>query len=124
MQYRSAWAPPPSRVRRRRLAYAVASAVVAVGIVGSYLVGAVPRLVLIGVFGPLALAFEFGVQAYESFCVSLALLGRYDFRAEGSGRGRVTDPTNRRGDQRYALRISVVCVGLAAGVTAILVLLL
>ena len=122
MSYRPAQCNIGRRGRWRRAAFAAVSALVAAAFVGAYLVGAIPRLLLIGVFAPLAVAIEFAVQAYESFCVSLALLGRYDFRGEDgeSERGRVTDPANRRDDQLYALRISVVSVTLAAVVTAVL----
>lgn len=124
MSYRPAQCNIGHRGRRRRAASAVVSGLVAAAFVVAYLVGAVPQLLLIGVFAPLALAFEFAFQAYESFCVGLALLGRYDFSAEDGGTGRVTDPSNRRDDQLYALRISVASVGLAAVVTAGLVAIL
>ncbi|WP_435067800.1 hypothetical protein [Haloplanus sp. C73] len=118
MSYRPAQCNIGRRQRYWRAALACVSFLVAVGIVVAYAVGALPGLLLIGVFAPLALAFEFGIQAYESFCVTLALLGKYDFADES---GRVTDPTNRRDDRRYALRISAVSVALAALLTVALV---
>lgn len=121
MSYRPAQCNIGRRQRRRRAAYAVVSALAAAAFVVAYLVGAIPRLLLIGVFAPLALAFEFAVQAYESFCVGLALLGRYDFSDGGGSTGPVTDPANRRDDRLYALRITVASVVLAAVVTAGLV---
>jgi hypothetical protein len=124
VSYRPAQCNVGRRGRRRRAAFALASALVAAGVVVAYLVGVIPRLLLIGVFAPLALAFEFGVQAYESFCVTFALLGRYDFSDEGGERGRVADPANRRDDRLYALRITVASVVLAAVVTAGLFLVL
>jgi len=124
MSYRPAQCNIDQRGRRRRAALAVVAALVAGGMVAAYIVGVIPRLLLIGVFAPLAVAIEFAVQAYESFCVSLALLGRYDFRAGEGETGRVTDPANRRDDRLYALRISVVSVLLAAVVTAALFLIL
>jgi hypothetical protein len=108
------------RQRRQRAAYAGVSALGAAAFVVAYLVGAIPQLLRIGVFAPLSLAFEFTLQAYESFCVGLALLGKYDFSGEGET-GGVTDPSNRRDDRLYALRITVVSVTLAALVTAVLV---
>jgi len=121
VSYRPAQCNIGRRGRRRRAAYAGVSALVAVAFVVAYLVGAIPRLLLIGVFAPLALAIEYAVQAYESFCVGFALLGKYDFSGEGGSTGRVSDPSNRRDDQVYALRITAVSVALAALVTVALV---
>jgi hypothetical protein len=118
MSYQPAQCNIGRRQRYWRAALACVSLLVAVGIVVAYAVGVVPRLLLVGVFAPLALAFEFGIQAYESFCVTLALLGKYDFTDES---GRVTDSANRHADRRYALRISVVSVVLAAILTLALV---
>jgi hypothetical protein len=125
VSYRPAQCNIGRRERRKRAALAAASALVAVGYVAAYLVGAIPRFLLPGVFAPLALAFEMGLQAYESFCVTFALLGKHGFGGDGDGdgsTGRVTDPTNRRDDRLYALRISVVSFGLAAAVTALLLI--
>lgn len=119
MSYQPAQCNIGRHQRRKRAAFAVASALVAVGYVAAYLAGAIPRFLLPGVFAPLALAFEMGLQAYESFCVTFALLGKHGFGGDGAA-GRVTDPTNRRDDQLYALRLSVVSVGLAAVTTVLL----
>ena len=119
MSYQPAQCNIGRRQRYRRAAYAGLSALAAVVYVGAYLAGVLPQFLLPGIFAPLALAFEMALQAYESFCVSLALLGKYDFGDDQSG--RVADSTDRRNDQLYALRISVVSFGLAAIVTVALV---
>jgi hypothetical protein len=126
VSYRPAQCNIGRRQRRRRAALSLAALGVAGVVVVAYVVGILPRLLLAGVFVPLALAFEWGVQAYESFCVRLALLGRYEFDGETDGdtRGTVTDPQHRREDRRHALRISVVSVVLAAIATAAIVALL
>jgi len=120
VSYRPAQCNIGRRQRHRRAACAGVSALVAVGFVVASLVGAIPRLLLIGVFAPLALTVEFALQAYESFCVGLALLGTYDFSGEGEA-GRVSDPSNRRDDRMYALRITVASATLAALTTVGLV---
>jgi hypothetical protein len=125
VSYRPAQCNIGRRGRRRRAAFSLAALAVAGGVVGAYLAGALPELLLPAVFVPLAIAFEWGIQAYESFCVRLAVLGRYDFSGEqGDGTGTVGDPSHRREDRRYALRISVVSVTLAAVATAVIVALL
>ncbi|SEA22795.1 hypothetical protein SAMN04488065_2352 [Haloplanus vescus] len=122
MSYQPAQCNIGRRQRFQRAAYAAVAVLVAVGMVVAYLLDAFPRLLLVGVFAPLALAFEFALQAYESFCVSLALLGKYDFSGESGGtKGTVSDPADHHDDQLYALRITVVSVALAAVVTVGLV---
>jgi len=120
VDYRPAQCNIGSRQRRRRAVFSTAGLLVASVVVAAYLVGALPELLLVGVFVPFAVAFEWGIQAYEGFCVRLALLGRYDFAGE-DGTGAVTDPSHRRRDRRYALRLSVISVVLAAVATALVV---
>ncbi|MFB6101728.1 MAG: hypothetical protein ABEJ73_04110 [Haloplanus sp.] len=125
MSYRPGQCNIGRRQRRRRAALAGGGFLVAAVIVAAYLVGVIPRLLLASVFVPLAVAFEWAIQAYEAFCVRLALLGRYDFSGADDGdRGAVSAPGNQRADQLYALKISVVSVALAASVTAVIVLVL
>jgi hypothetical protein len=114
------------RQRRRRAQRAAAAAAVAVGIVAAQLLGVLPdRLLLVGTFVPLALAFEWAIQARESFCVGLALLGRHDVGTDdGEATGRVAEPNDRRADQLYATKITATSVLLAGLVTALLVVLL
>lgn len=122
MDYRPAQCNIGSHQRRRRAALSAAGLIVASLVVAAHPVGSLPELLLVGVFVPFAVAFEWGIQAYEGFCVRLALLGRYDFAGEDeSGTGAVTDPSHRRRDRRYALRISVISVALAAVATALVV---
>jgi hypothetical protein len=110
------------RQRRRRLAYAAGSFGSAVLVVLGYAMGVVARPLLIGVFIPLSLGFEFGLQAYSAFCVRLALLNRYDFRGATDGRaGEVTDPKSRHVDQVYAVKITIAAVVLSAATTAVVV---
>ncbi|WP_248895586.1 hypothetical protein [Haloplanus halobius] len=126
MEYQPGQCNIGSRQRRRRAALAVASMLVALGIVGGYLADELPRFALVVLFVPLAMAFEWGIQAYESFCVRLAVFGRYDFSGSGADDavGTVSDPAARRADRRSALRISVVSVVLAAVTTALCLALL
>ncbi len=104
--------------RKQRFGYAAAAAAVAVGYVAACLSGVLPRVLLVGVFVPLAVAFEWGLQAASSFCVRLALVGRYDFRGSDGERGTV--PSDVRGDDRLqAAKITVAAIALAATTTGV-----
>jgi hypothetical protein len=105
--------------RRRRFGFATAAAAVAAGYVAACLSGVLPRVLLVGVFVPLAVAFEWGIQAGSSFCVRLALVGRYDFRGSGGERGTVPEDV-RRDDRVQAAKITVAAVALAALTTGVL----
>lgn len=48
-----------------------------------------------------------------------ALLGRYDLTGSGGEVGEVTDPDARSADARYAIRITVFSIALAAVATAV-----
>ena len=94
--------------RRRR---AVVSAV-AFGAAVLYLwlcvVADVPTVLFGGVFVPLAIGFEWAIQAHAAFCVRLALLDRYDFRSDGGRLAKLptrnpsgpTRPERRRSPSR------------------------
>lgn len=99
--------------RRRRWRLAVASFAATGAYVLGVVVGAVPGVLLVGVFVPLSFGFEWAVQAYTAFCVRLAVLDRYDFRGDGGTAGSVSDPGHRRADHVYAARITAVSVALA-----------
>lgn len=108
--------------RRRRLWAAAAAFGVAVLYVVAYAMGYVPAALLPGVFVPLAVGFEYALQAYTAFCVRLALLNRYDFRRTDDGAaGSVSDPTARRADRIQAAKITVVAVLLSAVSTLVVV---
>jgi len=102
--------------QRQRYRYAAVGALAAVGYVAAVVLTRLPSLLVVGVFAPLALAFEFLVQARTQFCVRFALLGRYDFSGSGGDAGDVTDPEQRRADAVSAAKVTFVAV-LAAGVT-------
>ena len=112
--------------RRRRLGVA-GTAFVAAGLYGlAYLWGVLPSPLLVAVFVPLAVGFEWGLQAYTGFCVRLALLNRYDFgRVDGddAGTGTVTAPDARRADQLQAAVITGAAVVFAAATTLAVVFL-
>lgn len=119
--------------RRRRWAYAGVGFGAAALYLAGYAVGLVPGEVLVGVFVPLTVGFEWALQAYTAFCVRLALVGRYDFRGDGAddggtgddrgtgSAGAVDDPGARREDRVEAARITGVAVLLGAVATAGLV---
>jgi len=109
------------RQRKRRLAVAGVAFAVAAGYVGAVVAGYLPEQLLVGVFVPLAVGFEWGVQAITSFCVRLALLNRYDFGSDDSETGTVTDPSHRKADHEYAAKITVAAVALAGATTALTV---
>lgn len=104
----------PAARRERRLV-ALVSLTGAVGYAAFVLVSDLPTLLLLGLFVPLSVAIEWGLQARRSFCVTLALQGRYDFRdtATDGGYGTVDQSTAREQDRRYALRLTL--IGLVAG---------
>lgn len=119
--------------RRRRLAYAGGGFGAAAAYLLGYAGGVVPGELLVGMFVPLAVGFEWGLQAYTAVCVRLALTGRYDFRGavpeesgdhdhqptgDGGRTGRVTDPEARRADQVEAAKITAAALVLAAAATA------
>ncbi|WP_276261395.1 hypothetical protein [Haloglomus litoreum] len=106
--------------RRQRGLVALVSLVGAGGYAAFVLVSDLPTLLLLGLFVPLSLGIEWGLQARRSFCVTLALQGRYDFReprTDGGetdqGQGTVPDEAARSEDRRYALQLTL--IGLAAG---------
>ncbi|WP_299264376.1 hypothetical protein [Halorientalis sp.] len=107
--------------RRRRFGYATAAAAVTVWYVAICLSGLLPRVLLVGVFVPLAVTFEWALQAASAFCIGLALFGRYDFRGSGGEHGTVPDGV-RRDDRVQAAKITVAAVSLAALVTGIVYL--
>lgn len=113
------------RQRRKRLRLAAAAFGASGVYVLAYAVGLLPGPLLVGVFVPLTLGFEWAFQAYTSFCVRLALLNRYDFRgAAGGDAGTVTDPDARRADGLYAAKITCGAVLSAATTTAAVVFVL
>jgi hypothetical protein len=107
-----------SEQRQRRARIAALAFLTAAVVVAAYLAGGLPEPLLLVVFVPLAVGFEWAFQAYESFCVRLALAGQYAF---GDDREEVPDAANRRTDQLYAAKITVTSVLLSALVTAALV---
>ncbi|GAA0281258.1 hypothetical protein [Halobacterium noricense] len=107
-----------SEQRQRRARIAALAFLTAAAVVAAYLAGALPEPLLLVVFVPLAVGFEWAFQADESFCVRLALAGQYAF---GDDREDVPDAADRRTDQLYAAKITATSVLLAAVVTAALV---
>lgn len=118
--YRPGYCNIGRRERTRRYGMAGIGFVAAVGyLLAIAALGAFDQL-LVGVFVPLALAYEWLVQAHVGFCAALALGRRYDFSGSGGGRGVVTDPDDWRSDRSYAARVTLLGVGAAAVTTALL----
>ncbi|MFD1514991.1 hypothetical protein [Halomarina rubra] len=115
-EYRPGYCNIGHREQRRRYRYAGVGALVTLVYLSAVLAASAPAGLVVGAFAPLALAYEFFVQARAQFCVKFAVLGRYDFTGSGGEAGRVADPENRRADTTSAIRITVVSV-VAAGVT-------
>lgn len=110
-----------NRQRRQRLLVAVAAFAVAALYVLAYIEELLPLPLLGGVFIPLSIGFEWGLQAYTSFCVRLALLNRYDFRGErGGDSGAIFDSSARQADHIQAVKITGTAVSLAALTTVVL----
>ncbi|WP_436923821.1 hypothetical protein [Halosimplex amylolyticum] len=108
------------RQRKRRLVVAATAFGAAAGYAGAVAGGYLPEPLLVGVFVPLAVGFEWVIQASTGFCVRLALLNRYDFRATGGeGTGTVSDAGHRRADYEYAAKITVAAAALAGLTTAL-----
>jgi hypothetical protein len=113
--------------RRSRALKAAAAFAVAGGIVAAHFLEYLPSEPLVAtVFVPLVLACEWAIQAYDSVCVRLAMLGRYDFRTDGGsgggGAGEVPGEADRRKDGVRAAKITAVSVLIAGVVTLGLVL--
>jgi hypothetical protein len=107
-----------SEQRQRRARIAALAFLTAAAVVAAYLAGGLPEPLLLVVFVPLAVGFEWAFQSHESFCVRLAMVGQYAF---GDDRGDVPDAANRRADRLYAAKITAASVLLAAVLTAALV---
>jgi hypothetical protein len=112
--------------RRQRGLVALVSLLGGGGYAAFVLVSDLPTLLLLGLFVPLSLGIEWGLQARRSFCVTLALQGRYDFHerrsdggAERSGRGEVPDAAARSQDRQYALQLTLIGLGGGAVATAL-----
>lgn len=116
--YRSGYCNIGRQQRRRRFAFAGVAFGTAALYASLCAVGVVPAPLLVAVFVPLTLGFEWGIQAYAGFCVRLALLSRYEF---GSETGRVSDRQSQRDDRLQAAKITVISLVAAAGVTGVLV---
>jgi hypothetical protein len=101
--------------RRERGLVALVSFAGAVGYAAFVLVSDLPALLLLGLFVPFSVSVEWGLQARRSFCVTLALQGRYDFRDADTdgGTGMVEQSTAHEQDRKYALHLTL--LGLAAG---------
>jgi hypothetical protein len=107
--------------RRRRATIAAVAFVLALGWTVGTAVGLLPEPVLVGVFVPLSMGFEWGLQAHTAFCVRLALLDRYDFRGAGGEASQVTGRTDRRADDLQAAKLAVAGVACGAVGTVVLV---
>ncbi len=70
-------------------------------------------------FVPLAIGYEWGLQAYTAFCVRLAVANRYSFGRGASG--IVSDPAAQHNDRLQALKITVASLLLAIGTTGLVV---
>lgn len=112
------------RQRRKRYLVATAAFGAAALYVLVYLAGLVPSPLLVAVFIPLSIGFEWGLQAYTAFCVRLAVRNEYDFRGDDGEKGAVDDPVAQHEDHVQATKLTGAAVGLAAAVTAVLVFLL
>jgi len=83
--------------------------------------GPVPRELLVAVFVPLAVGYEWGLQASTAFCVRLAVRNRYDFGRGASG--RVETPADQQDDQLQAVKITAASLLLAMLTTGLVVVL-
>ena len=110
------------RQRLRRSVVAALAFALAAALVAASILGWLPKPLLVVVFVPLTVGFEWGIQAYEAFCVRLAVFGEYDFRSQSDGtRGVVPDPESREADRSHAVTITLTAIGAAAVATALLV---
>lgn len=107
------------RERRKRALVAAGAFLAAALYTVACVVGLLPEALLVAVFLPLGVGFEWGLQAYDAFCVRLAVLGRYSVDDET---GTVEDSENRHADQLEATKITAAAIVLAALVTAGIVL--
>ena len=106
--------------QRKRYRYAAVGGLAALVYLVAVVATGAPAGLVVGAFAPLALAYEFFVQARTRFCVKFALLGRYDFSASGGDAGPVSEPADRRTDAASALAITVASVVAAAVTTGLL----
>lgn len=110
--------------RRRRAVVSAVAFGAAVLYLSLCVVADVPTALFGGVFVPLAIGFEWAIQAHAAFCVRLALLNRYDFRSDGGEVGEVADPQSEWADQTRAAKITVAALVLAGITTAVILALL
>lgn len=64
-----------------------------------------PTVLLLGVFVPMMLSLEWAIESRRSFCIRLALAGKFAFDEET---GTVDEPSARQQDAAVALRITVI----------------
>ena len=120
--YRPGYCNIGERQRRSRLLVSGAGFAVAALVVAGVVAGPVPRELLVAVFVPLAVGYEWGLQASTAFCVRLAVGNRYDFGRGASG--TVDDPGAQQDDQLQAVKITAASLLLAMLTTGLVVVLL
>lgn len=76
------------------------------------------RVFVLVAFFPLLVGFEGLYQGRTGFCAAFGVMGVYDFRGSGGGRGRVESEDAHRRDRQRALKIHLYSGISAAVLTA------
>lgn len=80
----------------------------------SVTIASLPSFLLLGIFVPVMMSVEWAIESRRSFCVRLALAGRYKFEDRD---GVVQDRRSQQIDAGTALRITGVAAFVGAGVS-------
>lgn len=93
--------------RRHRRRLSALTAVLGFGYALGVAILELPTFLLLGVFVPLMLSLEWAIESRRSFCIRLALAGKFAF---GEETGTVDEPAARQRDTTAAVRITVIAV--------------
>jgi hypothetical protein len=102
--------------RRQRRRWAQGGLLIAVVYGVGVLALGLPSFLLLGLFVPLMLSLEWGIESRRAFCVRLAVAGQWRF---GDRRGQVTDGGSRRQDATTAVQITAAAAVVAATLTVL-----
>ncbi len=95
---------------RKRYALAAVAFVISAILAAAIILFNWPRLVLLVLFIPLAMAFEGLYQGYFRFCAGFAAAGKYDLTGSGGKEGKVTDSKSHKTDMLKARQIHIYSV--------------
>jgi hypothetical protein len=115
-QYRPGACNIGEEERRRRGHLSAVSAAVAVAYTFAVILTTLPSFLLLGLFVPITLGVEWGIESRRAFCARLAFAGEFRFRGQ---RGSVEGGKRHRRDVATATRITAVAALIGATLTTV-----